>query len=82
MLKYSARREIAKNEQFLSVNCPDRSVDLFFDTQQERDNWRDILNILVNKEHGKLGNIESIDPLPNAPEFERLALYSAIGKRF
>jgi hypothetical protein len=81
-LKYSAKKEIAKNEQFLSVNCPDRSVDLFFDTKQERDNWRDILNILVNKEHCQLGDIDILDPPINAPDFERIVLYSSVGKRF
>jgi len=82
VLKYSAKKEIAKNEQFLSVNCPDRSVDLFFDTQEDRDNWKEILNILVNKEHGKLGDIELLDPPLHAPDFERIVLYSSVGKRF
>ena len=57
-------------------------MDLFFDTQQERDNWRDILNILVNKEHNQLGDIELLDPSMNAPDFDRIVLYSSVGKRF
>jgi hypothetical protein len=40
------------------------------------------LNILVNKEHCQLGDIDVLDPPINAPDFERIVLYSSVGKRF
>ena len=80
VLKWSVK-DNSKSEQFLSVNCLDRSVDLFFDTPQERNNWGDLLRTLVAKEQGTLIGVESIDPPSDAPEFEWLALYSSIGKR-
>lgn len=80
-MKWSAKKEFTRNEQFLSVHCADRSVDLYFDSELERNNWKDILNILVNKEKNKLGfNIEPIELSIDAPEFERLVLYSSISK--
>jgi hypothetical protein len=68
-----------KADQYLSVVCADRSVDLFFESTEERDNWRELLQALHAKEQGNLG-IESMDPGPGAPEFEWLVLYASIGK--
>lgn len=79
VLKWSG--QASKAEQYLSVNCADRSVDLFFDTSAERDNWRDLLKILVTKEQGQLVGIEGIDPGDEADEFEWHVLYASIGKR-
>jgi hypothetical protein len=79
ILKWSANA--AKAEQYLSVVCADRSVDLFFDSVEERDNWLDLLRALVTKEKGNLVNVESVDPAEDAPEFEWLMLHAAIGKR-
>ncbi len=61
--------------------CSDRSVDLFFDSEDERNNWRDLLRALVTKEQGQLAGIDSVDPLPGAEEFEWLTLYASIGKK-
>ncbi len=79
VLKWSA--QAVKAEQYLSVLCSDRSVDLFFDSEEERNNWRDLLKALVTKEQGQLAGIEAVDPPPGADEFEWLTLYASIGKR-
>lgn len=79
VLKWSAQP--SKAEQYLSVLCSDRSVDLFFDSEEERNNWRDLLRALVTKEQGTLTGIESVDPPVDAPEFEWLTLYASIGKK-
>lgn len=79
VLKWSAQQ--SKAEQYLSVLCSDRSVDLFFDSEDERNNWRDLLRALVAKEQGgPLAGIEGVEPAPDAPEFEWLTLYASIGK--
>jgi hypothetical protein len=80
VLKWSVK-DTSKADQFLSVNCSDRSVDLYFDTAQERNNWAELLRTLVAKEQGSLLGIESVDPPENAEEFEWLVLYASIGKR-
>ncbi len=79
VLKWSAQP--SKAEQYLSVLCSDRSVDLFFDSEEERNNWRELLRALVTKEQGTLTGIESVDPPLDAPEFEWLTLYASIGKK-
>ena len=53
VLKWSVK-DPSKADHYLSVNCLDRSVDLFFDTVQERNNWGDLLRTLVAKEQGAL----------------------------
>ena len=68
-----------KMDQYLSVICADRSVDLFFESPEERDNWKELLQALHAKEQGNLG-VDSMDPPDDAPEFEFLALYASIGK--
>ena len=52
VLKWTAQPE--KAEQYLSVICSDRSVDLFFETEEDRNNWRDLLKAIVTKEQGTL----------------------------
>eukprot|EP01038_Epipyxis_sp_PR26KG_P013873 gene13873-18606_t len=70
----------AKTEQYLSVICSDRSVDLFFESEEERNNWRDLLKAIVTKEQGTLVGIESVDPPADADEFEWMILNATIGK--
>ena len=55
------------------------SVDLFFESTEDRDNWKSLLQALHAKEQGQLG-IESMDPDSNAASFEWLILYASIGK--
>jgi len=62
------------------VNCADRSVDLYFDSVQERNNWGDLLRMLVAKEQGQLVGVEPVDPPPDSDPFEWMVLYSSIGK--
>ena len=78
VLKWSG--QAAKADQYLSVHCSDRSVDLFFDSSTERDNWRDLLKLLVTKEQGELVGIEPFEPAEDADEFEWLVLFASIGK--
>lgn len=71
----------SRAEQYLSVICAGRSVDLCFDTSEERNAWRDLLELLAHKEHGELFGLE---PLVNPSEctmFDWLLYYSAIGER-
>jgi hypothetical protein len=42
VLKWSVK-DTSKADQYLSVNCLDRSVDLYFDSAAERTNWGDLL---------------------------------------
>ncbi|KAJ1403917.1 hypothetical protein B484DRAFT_457448 [Ochromonadaceae sp. CCMP2298] len=79
VLKWSVK-DTSKGAQYLSVNCLDRSVDLYFDNSGERDNWRDLLKTLVTKEQGALIGIEAVDPPVGAALFEWLVLYASIGK--
>lgn len=43
-----------KAEQYLSIICSDRSIDLFFDTEIERNDVYEMLMALVAKEQGRL----------------------------
>ena len=79
VLKWSA--QTSKAEQYLSVVCSDRSVDLFFDSEEERNNWRDLLKALVTKEQGQLTGIDAVDPPAGSEPFEWLTLYASIGKK-
>ena len=80
VLKWSVK-DLSKADQYLSVNCLDRSVDLYFDTVTERNNWGDLLRTLVSKEQGVLVGVDPVDPPDDVPEFEWLVLYSSIGKQ-
>lgn len=60
VLRWSVK-DHSKAEQFLSINCVDRSVDLFFESEIDRNRWRDLLKALVMKEQGDLGLHPSID---------------------
>lgn len=79
VLKWSGTT--AKADQYLSVLCADRSIDLYFDSVAERDSWKDVLKALVNKEQGHLSEIESVDPSKDAEDFDWLVLYASIGKK-
>ena len=86
ILKWSA--QASKADQYLSLVCADRSVDLYFDSVEERNSWKDLLIALHAKEQGKLMGVEPIELLPgdgtSAEDiaFEQLVLYSSIGKTF
>jgi hypothetical protein len=70
--------QASKENNYLSVLCAERSVDLFFDAEEDRNNWKDLLKALVKKEQGSLviddGNPEA------AAEFDRWMLFVSIGK--
>lgn len=63
-------------------------MDLYFDSVEERNSWKDLLIALHAKEQGKLMGVEPIELLPgdgtSAEDiaFEQLVLYSSIGKTF
>jgi hypothetical protein len=68
-----------KAAQYLSVISVGRSLDLFFETVEERVKWQQLLEVLVEKELGKKQELKVEDP-PDATEFERLVTYASIGK--
>lgn len=68
-----------KAGQYLSVISVGRSLDLFFDSVEERQRWQDLLAVLVDKELGRLPVLKIEDP-PEATDFERLVTYASIGK--
>lgn len=82
VLKWSAQS--AKAGQYLSVLCADRSIDLYFESVVERNNWRDVLQALVLKEQGVLvPEIPGVEPAADSEtrDFDWLVLYASIGKR-
>jgi hypothetical protein len=64
---------------YLSVVCADRSIDLAFDTVLERDQMREILQVLVQKEKGELNELKVWNEEKLSAEDEAV-LYSAIYK--
>ena len=76
VLKWSGQS--SKAEQYLSLLCADRSVDLLFETEEERNNWKELLTVLMTKEQGYLPGVEPMDP---HSDFDGLILYSSIGKK-
>lgn len=68
-----------KASQYLSVISVGRSLDLFFETVEERVKWQELLEVLVEKEIGKLPSLKVEDPA-DATEFDRLITYASIGK--
>jgi hypothetical protein len=81
ILKWSAQS--AKAGQYLSVLCADRSIDLYFESVEERNKWRDVLTALVKKEQGDLQGIAPVDPEMGSDfeDFDWLVLYGSIGKK-
>jgi hypothetical protein len=79
ILKWSAQS--ARADQYLSILCADRSIDLFFESEEERNNWREVLAALVNKEQNRLGSfgIESVETSVET-DLDALVLYSAIAQ--
>jgi hypothetical protein len=72
----------AKSNLYLSLLCADRSIDLLFDTEQERIDWQELLTALMSKEHGMLPGVETMDPpRATATDFDHLVLFSSIGKK-
>lgn len=79
ILKWSAH--VSKADQYLSVLCEDRSVDLLFESEEERNQWYDVLTALIAKEKNSLPGVDSILPDPEvATDFDYAVLYSSIGK--
>lgn len=86
LLKWSASS--AKAEQYLSVICADRSIDLMFESPKDRDAWQAVLTALMNKEANKLSSSGGSSSAEVAEEeqslqtdFDRLVLYSSINKQ-
>ena len=75
-------KSVGKQDHFLSVVCSDRSVDLFFETIEERNNWKVLLEALHLKEQGNLVGVDSYDSGDESSPFEMLILHSSIGKTF
>ena len=69
-------------DQYLSVICAGRSVDLCFESVQERDEWKGMLEMLARKEHGELVGVEPLAPPAENDLFEWLLIYSAMGEGF
>lgn len=69
----------AKAEQYLSVICADRSIDLYFETEQDRNSWRELLLALVAKEQGKLAGVEPVES-STISDIDWSILYASIGK--
>lgn len=71
--------QASKQDLYLSLICAGRSVDLCFESEDERNNWKDLLELLSMKEHGRLLGIDSVAPSPDAPYTEWLLYNSSIG---
>lgn len=79
LLKWSASS--SKADLYLSILCADRSIDLMFESVQDRDAWHAVLLALMEKERNHLekSGIEPVEAgLDN--DFDAVVLYSAIGK--
>lgn len=68
-------------DQYLSVICAGRSVDLCFDTVEERNDWKDLLHLLAQKEHGELVGLEPLIAPGDCGISEWLLMYSAVGEK-
>lgn len=71
--------DVNKANLYLSLMCVNRSVDLIFETEKDRNNWKDLLDLLVIKERGCLENIEPVLPFTEESLFEWLLLYICMG---
>jgi len=78
VLKKSGKYDKADN--YLSVNSVGRSVDLYFDSSEERIRWNELLGILQLKEQGFLVDMEMLEADPEGGEFDALVLYVSLGK--
>ena len=72
---------------YLSIICADRSIDLRFTTEIERNDWKVVLGKLLQKELGVLDGIKTIRPriqhdavIPEEDIFEWLVLFHTIGR--
>lgn len=77
---------VSKTDHYLSLISTGRSVDLYFDTPDERNDFRVLLDCLIEKEHGLLKGIDSEQPThldASTAEglYEWLIFYAAFGKR-
>lgn len=70
-----------KDDSYLSLYADARSVDLCYEDGSTRDEWLELLQVLVEKEKGKLRGIKLINDIsPDAPRFEWEVLYAALGE--
>jgi hypothetical protein len=69
----------SKAEQYLSLICVGRSIDLYFDSEDERNNWRDLMDVLSMKENDHLVGVESIIPNENSFDIDWYLYYQEIG---
>ena len=83
--------QLNKADSYLSLVTSNRSVDLQFDSDEQRDDFKVLLDCLVKKEHGQLTNVDLERPGANfnlpQPQlvdnliFEWLVFYASFGKR-
>ena len=78
VLKKSGKAD--KATHYLSVNSVGRSVDLYFDSPEERQRWNELLEILVQKEQGCLRNVEMMEIDPDGDEYDKLVHYISLGR--
>lgn len=69
-----------KAAQYLSIISVGRSLDLYFETVEERQKWQDLLTVLVNKELGLLEALRLPEEGPDASDFECLVTFASICK--
>ena len=73
-----------KAEQYLSLFATGRSVDLFFDTTEECQEWFLLLDLLVKKECNRMKElIEHIEPTAAGTTnemFDRLVFAAVVGR--
>lgn len=68
-----------KAGQYLSVISVGRSLDLYFETVEERARWQDLLTVLVAKETQQCPELRVME-CEGATTFDLLVTYAAIGK--
>lgn len=65
--------------QYLSILSVGRSLDLFFETPEERQRWQELLTVLANKELGLLPALR-VEEEDEASHFDRLVTFASIHK--
>lgn len=70
----------SKTDLYLSLICAGRSVDLCLETVEERNEWRDLLELLVKKEHGQLSGLGGLLRDDCKTAAESLFLFAALGE--
>ena len=75
-------RKLAKADkaaQYLSIISVGRSLDLFFESVEERQQWQDLLTLLVSKELGQLEELR-VEDSTDATDFECLVTFASLCK--